>query len=582
MKNILGIFFLLILSGYTKSFAQGRMLAWNYDTLKIIKDKKYLPLDSIDVTNALPSSTLYGGGLQYQSMALPNDLFSNYQGGIVPLGLPAKKTPLYCGLPHLSFGYSFGNIGVQNASVTYQHAFTKKILLNANFFKQNGNGYLRNNQFRHLWIDFDLYRKAKTYSFVLNASFKGDEMQYFKGLTTDTLLEVFPLNFQPVLSSTAKSKWQHTKVYYQQYFNLLKDSIHFFGLTSFHQAEVVNRKYSESDTLAGIYGLVNYDSLNTKDQYQWGGINNGVGVYYKDQIFALEAGVYNKLWKIENLKFRSDSSEYNFYAKGSMLYKGFKFVASTDLNIIGAGRENRNALLVSYEKLQYGFNVGLNYDFLLPNYYQRQYFGNNFSYKLTKYDLQQFFNLKANAYFKYKKQGVYVGYTFQNNRNQYWFGQNSWRNDTLQHWLANSFKVKLDINWGILTFQPGYQFTLISEMSTFVPQHQLFARTFIKGSLFKAKKLKVYLGVDFQYLSAYDLIAYSHLADTYTYGTLNQKSKGYINLHAFTGFQIESFKFFFRFENLGYLFNPRTERVLENIPVPSTHFRFGITWDFYN
>jgi len=55
-----------------------------------------------------------------------------------------------------------------------------------------------------------------------------------------------------------------------------------------------------------------------------------------------------------------------------------------------------------------------------------------------------------------------------------------------------------------------------------------------------------------------------------------------VNLHFFASLGIDQFRFYARFENIGYFWNDRS--ILEAIgyPIAGTRVRVGITWDFFN
>jgi hypothetical protein len=54
------------------------------------------------------------------------------------------------------------------------------------------------------------------------------------------------------------------------------------------------------------------------------------------------------------------------------------------------------------------------------------------------------------------------------------------------------------------------------------------------------------------------------------------------NLHVFGGFQIDQFRFFVRFENIGYFWNDNSIELLDAYPITGGQLRVGLTWDFFN
>ena len=54
------------------------------------------------------------------------------------------------------------------------------------------------------------------------------------------------------------------------------------------------------------------------------------------------------------------------------------------------------------------------------------------------------------------------------------------------------------------------------------------------------------------------------------------------NLDAFAAFQIDEFRFYLRFENLGSLWNDLYREDVISYPLVQTRFRIGVSWDFFN
>jgi hypothetical protein len=55
-----------------------------------------------------------------------------------------------------------------------------------------------------------------------------------------------------------------------------------------------------------------------------------------------------------------------------------------------------------------------------------------------------------------------------------------------------------------------------------------------------------------------------------------------LNLHAFATFGIEEFRFYVRYENIGYFWSDRRTNEQFGFPISSTRLRVGLTWDFFN
>ena len=94
--------------------------------------------------------------------------------------------------------------------------------------------------------------------------------------------------------------------------------------------------------------------------------------------------------------------------------------------------------------------------------------------------------------------------------------------------------------------------------------------------------MKAYAGVDVAYLSSFQRIGYYSQVAAFDLNNPDVTSAYTSALHFFTGFQIDEFKFFLRVENLNYFWSDRNLQQVRGYPIPSTQFRLGITWDFFN
>jgi hypothetical protein len=63
---------------------------------------------------------------------------------------------------------------------------------------------------------------------------------------------------------------------------------------------------------------------------------------------------------------------------------------------------------------------------------------------------------------------------------------------------------------------------------------------------------------------------------------INNVRNGLFNLGAYTSIEIETFRFFLKVNNLGYLWNDLQWNYIEGIYLPELTVRVGITWDFWN
>ena len=574
------ILFLVVL---TSSWSK----AQNYNALLPIDTLKYSSrsggtIDSIDVFNSFISSTNPGASISATNSITPNWLFLNH-GAQIHQNYNDWKSLVYSGLPHIGFNYSFGSQGVQNVLMNYQQSFGKNLIVNLDYKKNKANGFLRNGGYNLNDLQFQLAKKGRVYSFLIQAAYLTSEYQTNNGLLIDSLADDFTLRLLPVQKENAFHKNQRTKVEFSNFIDFNKDSLSAIGVYTNHQLAIRNLRYSEeSDTLKMIYTQLNYDSTMTMDQNQLSSISNGAGVFFKNNTSSFSAGSEIRYWKYDNLHHKNDTTEINLSANYRFRSKRLQFSDMYKQNIIGAKQEFKNELLATLKLNKSAVTLDFRYENLLPDVHQRYIFANNYSSNLLTPSKQSRLLGALNFSKSFSKLDLTANASFVNLKNNYWFIDSLWRNDTLTNLAALQINLRAAYrikNWHL---QPSYSYAYNSSAVNFIPNHQINLRTFVKGGLFKAKKLQAYIGVDASYLSQFSAIQFNSLSGTYEFWNSQATNIGYANMHFFTGFQIDEFKFYVRFENIGYFWNQHSTPVLTNYPIPGTQFRLGLTWDFFN
>src|SRR5574343_97750 len=148
-------------------------------------------------------------------------------------------------------------------------------------------------------------------------------------------------------------------------------------------------------------------------------------------------------------------------------------------------------------------SIDFKYENVLPNVHQRYVYANNYSSNLQNPSKQSRFLGVLNISRTFGELDMIANASFVNLKNNYWFIDSLWRNDTLRNLSALQFNLRAAYrikNWHL---QPSYSYAYNSSDVNFIPNHQINLRTFIKGGLFKAKKLQAYLGIDASYLSQF-------------------------------------------------------------------------------
>ncbi len=574
------ILFLVVLTS-SWSIAQNYNALLPIDTLTF-STRTGGPIDSIDVYNSLMSSTNPGGSISTTNSFSPNWLFSNH-GSQIHQNYNDWNPLVYSGLPHIGFNYSFGSQGVQNVLMSYQQNFSQNLIVNLDYKKNKSNGFLRNGGYNLNDIQFQLAKKGSVYSFLIQTAYLTSEYGSNNGLLIDSLADDFSLRLLPVRKENAFHKNQRTKVELTNYFDFTKDSLNAIGVFTNHQLAIRNLRYSEeSDTLKLIYDQLNYDTTLTMDQNQLSSISNGVGVFFKNNTSSFSAGSEIRYWKYDNLNHKNDTTEINLSAKYIFSSKKIQLSDSYKQNIIGAKQEFKNDLSATIKLNKSAVSIDFKYENVLPNVHQRYVYANNYSSNLQNPSKQSRFLGVLNISRTFGELDMIANASFVNLKNNYWFIDSLWRNDTLRNLSALQFNLRAAYrikNWHL---QPSYSYAYNSSDVNFIPNHQINLRTFIKGGLFKAKKLQAYLGIDASYLSQFSAIQFNTLSGAYEFWNSQNTNKGFANLHFFTGFQIDEFKFYIRFENIGYFWNQHSTPILNHYPIPGTQFRLGLTWDFFN
>lgn len=539
-------------------------------------------LDSIDLFTGFLSSTLPGGGWNLTGNNLePLDLIK-FQGGQRFYNFNNWKKIRFTGLPHLGFAYSFGSKGSQFIQAEYQQVFKSNTILNIDYITNTSNGFLRRGNFSHNDFQFQLVKPGKKYSFELKGSYESSDVSMNGGLLIDTLANDFPLIFLPVHKENAQLKTSRIRLHQSNYLDFNSDSINALGLFTQHELKIKKHLYSEEDTLFGIYDLINFDSIRTYDQHQWSQVSSGIGVFFKNQNHFFKSGVDFKFWNFQNLGNYRDTIEVSIV--GSYHYNSKKLLIADQFesNVIGAQREITNYFNFTYIGGKIKYHGQFLLENKLPDYHQRYAIGNNYNAPSDVLEKQLRIMPQIGASGWVRDQGVSGSYNYTYLKDNYFFIKDKWRNDTLNSINFHQIKIRLDLIFSSFHIQPNYIYTTSGNNFEIIPSHQLQTRIFVEGGLFKAKKMLAYIGVDVAYQSAYQKFGFASNVSSFQFDATENYNTSLFNLHFFTGFQIEEFKFFVRYENIAYFWTDHNQEVVNKYPIPSTFLKLGLSWDFFN
>lgn len=536
--------------------------------------------DSIDRCIGVILTTLPGGlGLSDGIYQLP--FYANHSNGLLSQHSIAWKQMRMAGVPHIGLIYSFGNRGTQYAGLEYQQAFGKKYLLNLDYTKLNSNAYLRNNAFGRDDLQLQFRRYAKVYSFHLKSAWLRDSSQQSGGVRIDSLVGLFGPQLLPVVKENAAFRQSILHVAWDNYMNVSGDSSLRYGFYSTHNLHVRNRRYYESDTLAGIYDSVYIDAQSTRDQFQWSALTNGAGVFFENNSQVLKLCADHVFWRIQNLGQRKDTSELNLNVKYQWSMRNFQLSNSTTYNLVGAANELREKASLALSMRSFDVKAQLSYENALPDYYIRQAFGNNYNWKNPWSKQQKMFALAKVTWSPSTSWNLYVSACALRLKNNFFFQNEQWvqLTDNIQ---MTQVKMGGFVKWKGLSLQPEYTLSTTSGSLQLMPKHMANARLMLKGGLFKAKRLKAYVGVDAQWVSSANRLSFMPYINALDWFSPTGTITGFTDLHAFLGFQIDVFRFFVRMEHIGYYWNDAQIQAVKGYPFAAPNLRFGVTWDFFN
>lgn len=540
-------------------------------------------IDTFDVwRNNLPSTFDGGRQLSGSGAFSVDQLFTDMTSYRLNPQLNTG-TLRYSSLPYLGFAYSFGSQGTQMLHLRYTQAFSPKLLLNLDYDRTTGSGFLRSSSFSGDFVRLQLQRMGQRYSFRLGGRFQSYETSHPDGITTDTLLNTFGLEFTPVLRS-ASSTMKMAGVNLQNFLNFTSDSLNHFGLVSKHNYTILHREYYESalDTLPG-YTMFNDSVSQTQDLWNQPSISNGAGIYFLNRTtnFYLDATIQHRYWNSWDRRDLRDTNEVDLMSELSFKWKGVQLKNHLRFNIAGGFNGWEEKAQVSYGSQKLKVAGSLLLSSLPADPLQRFYYGNNYDYELNTINRQVW--LKVGGKAEYAVNDSILSFGVQAAHfsipSSYVFNGSSWElSDSLGS--ASSIGFYGHLGWKFLHWRP--KVVLSTDRNGYLPTFQAYSRLYVKGRLFEAKRLQVVAGVDVAYYNAHSVRSYIPSMDAFYWNAIGGTNPGLLNLHAFVSMGIEQFRFYARFENIGYFWNDKTILEAQGYPIAGTRVRVGITWEFFN
>lgn len=564
--------------------AQQNLLFLQSDTLYITERTGGTGIDSLDWYNTGNFVLSPGGPWNNPFGTNGSDYLDivSYMQSQVQLRQPLRSK--FIALPHLGFSYSFGSKSLQYLRAEYQQSFRGNTHLNVDYSRNSTGGetgFMRNSSFANDAFRFLVDHHGKRYANLVYLNFIKATRGLSGGIRTDTLIETYGLEFTPVFKVNATSTMRSLQLGSQHHISFSADSLVKHGLVYKNKWSLRNRVYLENDSIFGIYDNVYIDSFSTRDQYQLARIDNAGGYFLKTKAFSVEALIQHGYWKFQNLGTHRDTSEVEFQAAAAYKLRNFRLTDAFSLNLAGALGEWKNELNAVLRQARWDHTLRLVSSEALPDPFQRQYMGNNFRWQLQ--DLQTQGTTSVSYTIRNKSRFGWTGQVgWKQLRNTYFFINDTWRNDTLTDISLFSTSVRGTLTWKTLNWQPQVVLTSAPSNFSFIPQFDLRSKLFFNKKLFRARKLDFILGVDLRYQAAYRMLAYEPGLDLYRLPSQDVKHQPVLELDFFTGLQIDDFRFYFKFENIDYFWNPQRNLQQIGYPVVPAVLRLGLTWDFFN
>ena len=497
------------------------------------------------------------------------------------------ESPLqFSALPHLGFSYAFGAQGAQRLKVDFQEAFKHGILVNLNFDKTKGNGFLRNDDFSFQRLNAHILRSGKQYSFDLQTGKDVVARSWSNGLTNAIPLEGIDLDLQSVQKENAQSDQTLSYLRFQHRVDFDQDSLKGFGLFARHEFYESKRDYQEFDSLTQLYQNVFWNVDSTQDRFRERTLSNDLGFFLEHKKLQVQSALSYRLrnWH-DNLMYH-DTTELWWRNDLSYRTSTFQLEHRDAINIIGAGNgftsSSRLILPLNYLTLRMEHQLG----YILPELMQRNYFSNNVQYQLTNLQKQWNQSIRFSVLKKLASVQLEVAYQILQFKQVYVFDQiaGTWKNDqTASNGIGQG--VHAILNWSYKGFQikPEYKWTLFTSGLNYQPKHQSSLHVQWKGGVFKAKKLRMLFATDVNYLSSFQQLRF--VPQMGVFDLLNTNStttKGFLNLSFTTALEVETFRFFVRVDNIGSFWVPSTTAFFYDYAFPSMQVKIGLTWDFWN
>lgn len=579
------VLFFVSCFGWNTVAAQYAITTLEEDTITYEKRTLTQRLDSLAIVHSGYATTQPGGNTQSLGGVLDSDYSNGFQ--LFRQTSPAFKTlqSYYAGLPHLGFYYAFGSRGLQNIHLDYQQTIARKFnvhLVYDGHLLNNQAGLLKHSGYKNSTVQLLMNYRGQRYQSLYFMDYYFGNRNSSRGVTDENDLAIYPLKLIDVKNTSAFAKYNVVNGGTQHLISLSNDSLVKHGFVYQNELKLENRKYSESLGDVLKYAAIYKDSSNTYDHYQWYLIQNEAGYFVQSKRLNVSARAYHHFWKYKNQGFLRDSLKVGVNADLLFKWASFSLDSKFDFGFLGAIGEVMSKSHLKWKGDRFNIGANLYFENFLPSPYIRHYYGNSIQWDLQNLALQQ--DLTVGGFFNWEEKIPFsVKLNWSNLSNHYWLIDNEMRNDTLKNVSVLNTSVNARFKVKTFHFDPYVAVNVSSGNLPFVPLLDARFNVYWNQKLFSTKKFDFILGVTGRFKTKHEVTAYNHLADLYEFSNSSvYYQEALFRMDIYTGFQIDNFRFFIRYENLDSFWNRKDSYTTSAYPIAPGLIRIGLTWDFFN
>lgn len=490
-------------------------------------------------------------------------------------------------LPHIGFSYTFGLQGAQRLAFEYHQVFKGNWVLNAQISNVKSLGYFRNMELGKTDFEATVSKKSDRYGISITGRTSKLSRSWSGGVIDSSLLEVFAPLTVPVYKSDCNSELKYFYTEASGYMTLIDSERYKLGIAHKVNLNGENRVFTERDSLAGLYSAIYFDSTFTRDQYQIGRLENLSSIYFDNEYLTYSLGLSSTYWNYRNMNLFRDTMELNMVHDFHYQKKQLLFLHEASLNTIGASQTWSMNNEIHYDQKQWSFSITSVIGQKLPEIFQRFYSANNTSYSNTNLSLQDYTAHSAEVCYRAGSYDLSASYLLQSNNGIYFYDKSisNWSNQTaLSSSIIQQLFLKSNFTRQNLRWQQKYILSFSSLEKFIMPVHQLQGSIMTSLGLFKAKKLKVTFGLSYRLNSKTNVIPIIENVGIYDLLNVSDETiqNPIFNMGAMLGMEIETFRFYLKFSNMGYFWNSNTWQYIQGVYLPESTLRVGLTWDFWN